>query len=306
MSKLLQTLKIAGKDFMEDRCMSQAAGLSFYAVTAIPPLVVIILSVIGLIFGTQESLERLTREVALLFGQSMADLIKEVGEDRTRSQKGLATVIGFGTLMIAASGFFGQLQDSLNQAWEVRVKPDAGWMITIKKRLLSMTAVLGTAFLLLISLLLSALTSALSSKLEAWFGLNAESLTLLQIPISLVVIGSLFTAIFKVLPDAKVTWKHALKGGLFTTILFVLGKFAFGLYLGNSSPGEAYGAAGSLVLLLFWIYFSTNVLLFGAELTQAIAKIEGHRVQPEAHAEQFEEVVVESEPDESPTAPNDT
>ncbi len=295
MKKIFEALKLAGKDFMEDKCLSQAAALSFYAVTALPPLVVIILSVTGLIVDSQMALNQLTQEIATLFGDSTAQLVREIGQNRTDSENKAATVIGFITLLMAASGFFGQLQDALNDAWEVRVKPSAGWKVMLQKRLLSMSAVLGTAFLLLVSLLLSAVTTALGSKLESLTGLSAGLIGFIQIPITLLVIGTLFSSIYKVLPDAKVDWKHAALGGLFATSLFVVGKFAFGVYLGKSNPGDAYGSAGSLVLLLFWIYFSTNVLLLGAEIAQSLAKVDGMVVRPESHAEQFEEVVVKNE-----------
>ncbi len=295
MHKTLRALKVSGKDFLDDKCPSHSAALSFYAIIALPALVVITLSVVGLIYDSQAALDQLTQEISTLVGDSTAQVVRDIGQNHTASENKLATVIGFVTLLVAASGFFRQLRMALNDVWDVRVKPSAGWTIVLQKRLLSVTAVLGTAFLLLVSLLLSALTSAFGSRIEIWTGLSAGLVELLQIPLTLLVIGTLFSAMYRVLPDAEVQWKHAVMGGVFATILFVIGKFAFGFYLGKSNPGDAYGSAGSLILLLLWIYFSTNILLFGAEIAQALAKVDDQVVQPQAHAEKFDEVVVETD-----------
>lgn len=283
--KATRIAKTSIKNFIADECPSQAAAISFYAVTALPPLLIIFLSVIGLIYDSRSAVDQLTAEVAKVFGQSSAELITKIVDGQSQANHGSAALLGSLTLLLSASGLFGQLQSAINRTWGVRVKPGIGWSITLRKRLLSMTAALGAAFLLLVSLILSTIINALGYRLESLWGLHPAVLQTIQLSVTAAAVAALFSSIYKILPDVKVQWSHAVKSGLITTVLFIAGKFAFEIYLGNSDPGAAYGSAASLVLFLFWIFYSANMLLLGAELTQAIAESEGVELEPRSYAE---------------------
>lgn len=287
-AKASKIIKSTVKNFLKDECPSQAAAISFYAVTSLPPLLIIFLSVVGLIYDSQSAAEQLTGQVEKLFGDATAEFVGKLLDGQAHGNHGSAAVLGTFTLLLSASGLFGQLQSAINRTWGVRVKPGTGWKITVRKRLLSMVAALGAAFLLLLSLIFSTLVSALGTRLETLWGLHPTVLQAVQLTVTGLAVAALFSLIYKILPDVRVHWGHALKSGLLTTLLFVIGKFAFEIYLGNSDPGKAYGSAASMVLFLFWIFYSANMLLLGAELTQAIAENEGFELEPRSYAEMEE------------------
>lgn len=284
-SILFRQLTEAGKDFIEDDVPQAAAALSFYAVTALPPLIVILISFLGMAYADGSASEHLARQVSDLFGPSAGEMVGTIVENRSGTSHGMAAVTGLVVLLLGASGFFAQLQKALNQVWEVRPKPSAGFALTVKKRLLSMTAVLGTGFLLLTSLLLSAAISAASDWLDRAIGMGATLSLLGEAAVTFAVVTGLFALIFKFLPDAIIEWSEVWRGATVTAALFMIGKFALGLYLGQADFAADYGSAGALVLVLFWVYYSSMILLFGAELTQVQAKAKGREIQPELHAE---------------------
>jgi membrane protein len=199
----------------------------------------------------------------------------------------LTTILSIAALLFGATGAFGQLQSAINRAWEVMPDPDKGGLkAVLLKRVFSFGMILSIAFLLLVSLVLSALLSAFGTALNQYLpsGLSGPLVQVINQLISLLVITLLFAAIFKVLPDARVAWRDVWVGAAFTAVLFVIGKYLIGLYLGHSNPGEAFGAAGSLAVMFIWVYYSSMILLFGAEFTQVWAKRHGSGIAPDRGA----------------------
>jgi len=287
------TLTRSVRDFLDDDCMTRAAALSYYTVFSLPPLLVLILLLAGTLLDPNDVRGGLERQIDALMGPAGGDQVRTMLSHAERPGGGLfPTLIGIGALLFGATGAFSQLQSALNRVWEVEPDPHQGGLKTfLFKRLLSFGMILTVAFLLLVSLAVSAALAAFGGALESFLpaGLSAPLLQVLNLLLSLTVITLLFAAIFKVLPDATVAWRDVWVGAAVTAALFTVGKFLIGLYLGKSNPGEAYGAAGSLALLLLWIYYSSSIMLFGAEFTQAWAETHGRGVTPEKGARRLTE-----------------
>jgi membrane protein len=289
MKERLALVTGSGKDFLEDECPTQAAALSYYTIFSLPPLLVLVLLLLGAVLDPQDVQGELERQIRMLMGPAGAEQIRTILQqaDRPGSGSVLMTILGIGALILGATGAFGQLQAALNRAWEVKPDPRKGGLRSfLLKRVFSFGMILSLAFLLLVSLALSAMLSAFGDRLGALLpsGVSATLLELLNMGISFLVIALLFAAIFKVLPDARIAWRDVWIGALVTAALFVAGKFLIGLYLGRSNPGEAFGAAGSLAVMFVWIYYSSMILLFGAEFTQAWARQRGSGIEPEPGA----------------------
>ena len=273
--------KEAADDWSHDRAPRLGAALAYYTVFSLVPFLVVVISVIGLVFGQEAAQSAILSQIADLVGQQTAAAIKDMIQRADQPSTGLfATGLAVATLLLGASGVFGQLQDALNTVWGVEAKEGRGVWGFIKDRFLSFVAVLGTGFLLLVSLILSSALAAFGK----WFGellpLPETVLQLINFAVSFVIITGLFALIFKILPDAKVAWRDVWIGAALTAALFTIGKFALGLYLGKSNVASAYGAAGSLVLVLLWVYYSAQILLYGAEFTQVYANRVGERIVP--------------------------
>jgi len=274
-------LKETGQQWSADRVPRLGAALAYYTVFSIVPLLVMIIAVIGLVFGEEAARGYIIEQIAALVGPQSAATIQDMLARAQQPSTGVvATTIAIATLLVGASGFFGQLQDSLNAIWGVEPKPGIGLMKMLKDRFVSFLAVLGTGFLLLVSLVISAALAALGKWFQGWLPVPEAVLHVVNFVVSLAVITALFAMIFKLLPDAKVAWKDVWVGAALTAILFTIGKFLIGLYLGKSNVASAYGAAGSLVLILVWVYYSTQILLFGAEFTAVYANRAGSRIVP--------------------------
>jgi len=274
----------AAKDFMEDKAPRLAAALSYYTAFSLPPLLVAVIGVAGVVYGVDDVRERILSQVAGLVGpDSAATLGQAVINAQQTTGSGVALILGFLTLLIGATGAFGQLQEALNTIWEVEPKKGGGIWRLVRSRLLSFGTILGTGFLLLVSLTLSAGIGAL---VDAASGVDwmAPYLAALDVVASLIVITCLFALIFKLLPDTKIEWRDVWVGAALTAILFVIGKFAIGFYLGVSDVGSAYGAAGSVIVILVWIYYSSLILFFGAEFTQVWASSRAAKVPTSAPA----------------------
>lgn len=281
---MLSLLKKAFKDFTEDECPMLAAALAYYTVFALPPLLILLIMVAGALWDPADVQRALETQFAGLVGSDAGRAIHEMIRqgDRAGDRGVLATILGTAALLFGATGAFIQLQTALNRAWEVKPDPTRGGIRNfIGKRLLSLGMVLGIAFLLVVSLAMSAAVSALGSSLTF---IPAPALLAVNFVLSLAIFTLLFAAMFKILPDAEVQWRHVWVGAGVTTVLFVLGKFLIGLYLGRSEPGNAFGAASALAVILVWIYYAGMILLFGAEFTQAWAKKKGAEVRPEKGA----------------------
>lgn len=281
-----ETLKAIIDEYSNDKVPKLAAALSYYTVFSVAPLLVIAIAVAGAIFGADAAQGRIVQELKSLVGYDGAQLIQTAIRKTNQTSGGmLATVISIVTLGIAATAAFIELQDSLNIIWKVKPKPGRVFIKEfLKSRLISFALVVAMGFLLLVSLLISAGLSALEDYLGSILSIPPVVLQLGNIVISLGVVYVLFVLLFKVLPDADNSWSDVWVGALVTTILFVAGKFLIGLYLGRGSIGSTYGAAGSLAILLVWVYYSAQILFLGAEFTYVYATKFGSGAQPSAHA----------------------
>lgn len=289
---ILSLLKASAVDFMEDQCPTMAASLAYYTIFSLPPLLILILTIVGAIWDPVTIRQAITGQFEQMVGPEAAREIHTMIQNSNRPGSGgpTASIIGVVALLFGATGAFIQLQDALNRAWEVEPDPKLGGVKNfLLKRLFSFGMILGVAFLLLVSLVLSAALAAFGDVLSRMLpgDISGAALWFLNFGLSLLVISGLFAAMFKILPDAVVAWKDVWVGAVATALLFVGGKFAIGFYLGQSDPGQAYGAASSLAILLLWIYYSGLILLFGAEFTQCWAEKRGSGIRPEAGAVQI-------------------
>ena len=285
---LLDILKQSFKDFMKDDCMTSAAALSYYTVFSLPAILMLIMLLVSSIMDPSDVRGGLEAQLQSLMGQGAGDQVRTMLQETERPGGGLIpTIVGLVALAFGATGALGQLQAALNRAWNVEPDPNQGGIKSfLTKRLFSLGMLLSIAFLLLVSLVISTMLAGVGDRLSGFLpsGLSEPVLHALNLGVSLVVISLLFAAMFKVLPDAKVAWRTVWAGGIATAVLFVLGKFLIGLYIGQSNPGEAYGAAGSLIVMLLWIYYSALIVLFGAEFTETWAEKRGEGVEPEPGA----------------------
>ncbi len=280
-----QLLRDAYDEWSEDKAPRLGAALAYYTSLSIAPLLLVVIGIAGLVFGEQAARGEVVGQLRSLLGDDGAKAVQDVLAHTQQTGSGVvASVVGVVTLLAGASGVFGQLQDALNTVWEVEPKPGRGIKGFIRDRFFSLTMVLGTGFLLLVSLVLSAAVAAAGGGLRALSPAFEAVGEVLVAVVSFAVTTILFALIFKVLPDAKIDWRDVWFGAVSTAVLFVIGKLAIGLYLGHASVGSAYGAAGSFVVLLIWVYYSAQILLFGAELTQAYARHRGAKVRPSENA----------------------
>lgn len=273
-------LKRILNDFSEDECSVRAAALAYYTVFALPPLLVLITLVVGVFWDPVEVEQTLERQFSTLVGEEGGRTIREMLSRAERPGSGglAATVLGVAALTFGALGAFMQLQGALNRAWEVKPDPKKGGIRSfIAKRILSAGMILAVAFLLIVSLAVSAILSALGSKLAF---IPEPALYVVDATLSFAVLTLLFAAIFRFLPDAEIAWRDVWTGALVTALLFVVGKFVIGFYLGRSEPGNAYGAASALAVILVWIYYAGMIVLFGAEFTRAWADRRGSGNRP--------------------------
>ncbi|MGE5224422.1 MAG: YihY/virulence factor BrkB family protein [Omnitrophica WOR_2 bacterium] len=279
-------MKKVFKEWSEDKVSRLAAALSYYTVFSLAPFLVIIIAIIGLILGNQQNVQnQVMVQIQDLVGQSGAQAIQSMIEGARRpSSSIIAAMLGVVFLLLGASGLFGQLQDSLNTIWEVTPKPNQGILGIVKQRFFSFAMVLGIAFLLLVSLIISTVLSALGRFTLGLFPGFDVIMQVINFIFSFAVVTLLFALMFKYLPDVKISWGDVWFGSIVTALLFTIGKFLIGLYLGRSSYTSTYGAAGSLVILLLWIYYSGQILFLGAEVTKVYANQYGTRIVPEPNA----------------------
>lgn len=277
--------KETGEGWDRDHVSSLAASLAYYTLLSLAPLVVIAIAVAGIVFGEDAARHRIGDELGAVVGGEAARAIQQVVRGARAPAAGIvSTALGVVVLFVGASGVFGELQSSLNTVWNVKPKPGRGVAGILKDRFFSFTMVLGVAFLLLVSTLLTTALAAVGRYLGAALPGGEALWHLLNLAFSLAVVTTLFALIFKIVPDAEIAWKDVWIGAFVTAVLFSLGKFLIGLYLGKSSVSSAYGAAGSLVVLVIWVYYSAQILLLGAEFTQAYAQRFGSRVKPAENA----------------------
>jgi membrane protein len=279
-------LKTTFNEWNEDKAPRLAAALAYYTAFSIAPLLVIVIAVVGLVYGQEAARGQIVQQIQNEVGRDTAEIIQTMIENANSEPAGIvATVIGIVTIIFGAAGFFGQLQDALNTIWEVQPKPNRGIKDVIRERFLSFTMVLGIGFLLLVSLVISAVLSSLHNFVIGLLP-GAQLLTqILNFVLSFGVVTLLFAMIYRVLPDVDLAWKDVAIGAVITALLFTIGKFLLSLYLGNSGVASSYGVAGSFVVLLLWVYYSAQILLFGAEFTQVYARRHGSLyIQPTENA----------------------
>jgi membrane protein len=294
-ARVLDLLKSAAKEWSRDKCPQLGAALAYYTIFSLAPLVLVLLGVFGLIYGSNEQArQKILDQLSYLVDPSGVKVFQDIANSAAEPKAGiLATAIGILIALFGASGIFGQLQDALNTIWAVKPKPGQGIWGFIRARFLSFAMVGGVCFLLLVSLTVEGLLKGLHSYLQSIFpGGHYLGLAIFYV-FDLGIIVLLFAMLFRYLPDAKIAWRDVWIGAALTAILFVIGKFLLSLYLASGAAGSAYGAASSLITLLLWIFYSAQILLFGAEFTKVYANIYGSHVEPEEHAVKVERKEIE-------------
>jgi len=284
--KLGKILVESGTEFFGDRGMKLSASLSYYTVFSLGPLLLVVISLVGIFYGKDAVEGRIHEQIGGFVGEAAALQIQDIISNLEKSQFSRSgAVIGFVMLFMGATGIFTEMQDSINYIWSIRSKPKRGLVKWALNRLISFSLVISLGFLLMVSLIVHALVDVMRDYLNSFF--DAELVMVFQLlnyVVLFAVITSLFAIIFRVLPDAKIRWRDAFVGAMFTAVLFLLGKFAIGFYLGNSDLGVTYGAAASIVAILLWVYYSSIILYFGAQFTKVFATRVGGGIKPDKTA----------------------
>lgn len=267
-------LKETVSDYMDDNALSKGAAIAFYTMLSLGPVLLICIAIAGLVFGRQAAQGAMVGQLQGMMGEQAAKAIQDMIASAGDRKSGIwATVIGFATLLITASGVFGEMQSALNSIW--KAKPRAGLSGLVRARAASLGLVATMGFLLLVSLVVAAALSALGKQLDNLVPGAALLLQIVNFAISFAMVSALFAAIYKILPDRQLQWKDVVVGAIGTAFLFTVGKTGIGLYLGSSSVASSYGAAGALVIVLLWIYYSSQTFLLGAEFTKVWASRHG-------------------------------
>jgi membrane protein len=275
------------KEFSADNILKYSASLAYYTVFSIAPLLIIVITLSGLFFGKEavqgQVYEQLNQLIGSVAAIQIQDTIKNI---HLTGNNFFASIVSIVVLLIGATGIFGEVQDSLNKIWGLRIKTKKVWWKLILTRLLSFSLIVSIGFIMAVSLILNALVSAFGSFIARY--INSYSVYFIEITeaiLSFLVATFLFSLMFKILPDAKIKWKDVLVGGFVTALFFTIGKWAIGFYLGKSNLTSLYGAAGSVIILMVWVYYSSIILYLGAEFTKVYAKLYGGRILPNEYAE---------------------
>jgi membrane protein len=293
----------AARGWNEDNVFKHSAAVSFYTLFSLAPITIIAVGVAGIFFGKEAATKQFSEQMSQLVGKASAQVIQKAMEASALEDSGwVATAVGIGILMLGATTVFGQLQDSLNAIWGVTAKPNRrGWTVMIMQRLISFAMVLVVGFLLLSSLVLTTVLTAAVTLIQGWMPVAPWVLRGADLVVGLALITVLFALLFKVLPDVRVCWREVWRGAFVTAVLFSFGRFLIALYLGHSAISSTYGAAGSLVALLIWIYYSCAILFYGAEYIRAHRLDDGLQVEPKETAVlERREIVKERFDNESP------
>lgn len=288
-----------------DKVTRLAASLAYYTVFSLAPLLIVIIAVVGLVLGTDVAQKQIVGQFQALVGAQGADLVNGLLNNTRRVQTNIiAAVIGIVAILLGATGVVGELKDALNTIWNVAPKPGRNFFATIIERLFSFGMVLGIGFLLLVSLMVSAALTAFGSYVSGFFSQWVLIAQVLDLLISFLGVTFLFAVLFKFLPDAHVAWRDVWFGSVVTALLFTLGKYLIGLYLGNSNVATPFGAAGSLVILFIWVYYMAQILFLGAEITQVYANQYGRGIQPNSQSIALSHAARVEQGTRAPTAPN--
>lgn len=270
-----QLVKATLSGFIEDEALSRGAAIAFYTVTSLAPVLLIVVAIAGLVFGQEAAQGAILNQLSSLMGKQAADVLQSALASANEKSSGIiAAVIGVATLLATASGVFGEMQAALNRIW--RAEPKSGTLSRlVRARAASLGLVAALGFLLVVSLVVSAALTALSATLNAYLPFGDIILSLVNFLVSYALLALLFAAIYKVLPDRAIAWRDVVVGAAVTALLFAIGKSLIGWYLGSSAVASSYGAAGGLIVLFLWVYYSTQVFLVGAEFTKTYATSRG-------------------------------
>ncbi|MEP6844654.1 MAG: YihY/virulence factor BrkB family protein [Panacibacter sp.] len=291
-----QILKQTFKDFADIKITRMSAALAYYTIFSIAPMLIVIITLCDIFLGRQAIEGQVYLQMKSFVGSDAAMQIQQLISNASISKDfSWASVVGVVALIFAATGVFAEIQDSINLIWRLKAKPRKGWLKILFNRLLSFSMVVSLGFILLVSLVINAALDLLTDELVNMFpGTELYIAYGLNILLQFVTISFLFGIIFKILPDAKIQWKDVRAGALTTALLFMLGKFAIGFYLGKSNISSSYGAAGSLVIILLWVYYSATILYFGAAFTKVHAQFTGRHIYPNSYAVWIKQIEVEN------------
>lgn len=292
-----QIIKDTFTGFADDKGLKLSASLSYYTIFSLGPLLLLLISLVGFFLGEEAIKGQLFAEINGLVGNKAALQIQEIIQNLELSGKTTsAAIIGVVTLVVGATTVFAEIQDSINMIWRVKAKPKRGWLKLLKDRLLSSSLIIGLGFLLIVSLVINGALQALSDILKDHFpDVTVIVFNALNVLISFLVITTLFGVIFKVLPDVKIHWKDVRAGAFFTAILFMLGRFLIGLYIEQTGTESTYGAAGSVIVILVWVYYTAAIMYLGAVFTRVYADHVGLKIQPADYAVYVESIERETE-----------
>lgn len=284
--KFFGVVKKAGKAFIDDNALKLSASLSYYMVFAIGPIILIVITLTGTFFKKDLVQGKVYGELSKLLGNEAAIQINSIMQNTLNSHNNtIGTIIGIVALFFGATGVFSEIQDSINYIWSVKAKPQRGWLRFLVNRLLSFSIIISMGFILLVALVINAVMDLLSDRLMRLF---SEGTIYIFYGVNLVliflIVTILFAAIYKILPDARIKWRDAFIGASVTAVLFLIGKFLIGYYLGTSNIGVVYGTAASIILILVWVYYSSVILYFGAEFTRMYAIMIGGGITPDKTA----------------------
>jgi membrane protein len=283
--RIIALLKDTALDWYEDEAPRKAASLAYYTLLSTAPLILFSVALAGVAFGEEAARGQIASQVGAVVGPRAADAIQSVARNAHKSDAGpLSSIVGVVVLLFGASGVFGELQNSMNAIWGVKPKPGRGVKGFLRDRFLSFSMVLGVAFMLLVSLLLSAAVAAFGRVLASSLPGGEGLWQVLNFLLAFAMVTGLLGLIFKVIPDVEIRWRDVWMGAAVTALLFTLGKFLLGLYLGKSSFESSYGAAGSIVALVVWVYYASQILFMGAEFTQVYAREFGADIRPSPQA----------------------
>ena len=296
---ILAVLKQSGIDFVDNSVPRMSAALSYYTLFSLAPVLLIVITVSGIFYGREAIEGTLFGQIKNFVGTDAAKQIQDIIRNAaTARHSTFASVVSIAALVFSATGVFTEIQGSINAIWQLKAKPKKGWLKFLFNRVLSLSMVLGLGFILLVSLLLNTILEILLKRLLTILPEGSVWITYsINMLITFIVISFLFGVIFKLLPDAKVQWKDVRQGAFLTAVLFMLGKFGIGYYLGKSNPGGTYGAAGSVVIILLWVYFSAMILYFGACFTKVNAQFSGRHIFPNQYAVFIKHIEVENKQD---------
>jgi membrane protein len=277
-------------EYWNDDVPQLAASLAFYTIFSLAPVLIIAVAIVSLIFGSESAREQVTSQVWAFAGPVAADVVEVVLEEARRKSP-LATAVGLGTILVGSTAAFVSLHETLNKIWGITSKPGKAVELFLKKRLLSFVMVLAMGMLLLAVVALGALIYGATQWIQEHLGVPSWLLQSVNLVVSFVVVTVAFAVIYKVLPDAEIAWRHVWVGASATALLFIVGKQLIGLYLAKGTVGSAYGAAGSYVVFLVWVYYSAQVFLLGAEFTQVYVRARGSQIRPSKHAVRVTKII---------------